>query len=409
MTQTATAAPVAPAIPGAPTPDGLPIDADLILVELGNAKPTKTTFCDWDGVAPAVTYVYIPTGKDHFPEGHHGYVQAVDPQVNGQAIRRHVEHAAYELGGVTHLPGHEPVLVIVSADGVWKNHSEPATTPEWVWSNNPETQRLVAEFFACPQGRPADVEMTHFTTAGPPGVSPPPDDGIAPGANFEMNALITQNGRDTQARTFGGPGGTSGTSTTAPGATSMTLDDQTAPGSTTAWTNMRVIRGAVWAQIISNTNATPPVLTVDRWYNFATPGGAAGSTPAAGVYGIIGGPAPSWVIGLSTSTTSLPTSAGACTNTVLPGPEITTSGGGLVRQICPWAHTASAATTTLTPIFTANGSDTLPVTIGSIGVFNSMVVSDGTGTMFFNTLLTTPATLSSIGDQLTLTETISGS
>ena len=209
---------------------------------------------------------------------------------------------------------------------------------------------------------------------------------------------------------FGGSGQfAAGVSTTAPGATTYTCTGLTAPGSTSAYTGQRIVAGStsvgvVWGNIISNTNASPPVLTVDRWYNPATPGGAAATTPLAGPFAITDGVAPSWFMGLSASVTGL---ASPSTNTSLPS-EITTGGGGLVRQICPFAHTASTAVTTLTPVYTANGSDSLPVTIGSIGTFNSMVVADTTQTMYFNTLLGTTATLSASGDQLTVTQTITG-
>jgi hypothetical protein len=101
-------------------------------------------------------------------------------------------------------------------------------------------------------------------------------------------------------------------------------------------------------------------------------------------------------IALTANTTS--PSAG---DTTLTG-EITTSGGGLVRAQATYAHTTSTSTYTLTKTFTANGSDALPVTVGKIGVFNA---SSG-GTMAWSSLLSPTATLSSSGDALTITETI---
>lgn len=89
------------------------------------------------------------------------------------------------------------------------------------------------------------------------------------------------------------------------------------------------------------------------------------------------------------------------TDTTLAG-EITTASGGLIRKSCPYGHTAGAASYTLTPVYTANGSDVLPVTVAKIGVFNA----SSAGTMVFETTLSSTATLSASGDQLTITETV---
>lgn len=93
--------------------------------------------------------------------------------------------------------------------------------------------------------------------------------------------------------------------------------------------------------------------------------------------------------------------AAAATDTSLTG-EITTAGGGLVRAQATWAHTAGTNTTTLTKTFTANGSDSLPVTVAKIGIFNA----SSSGTMCFETALSSSATLSVSGDNVTVTETI---
>lgn len=81
--------------------------------------------------------------------------------------------------------------------------------------------------------------------------------------------------------------------------------------------------------------------------------------------------------------------------------EIATGGGGLIRAQATPAHSNGTSTYTLTKTFTANGSDSLPVTIAKIGVFNA----SSSGSMMFETLLTTTATLSASGDALTITDT----
>lgn len=94
--------------------------------------------------------------------------------------------------------------------------------------------------------------------------------------------------------------------------------------------------------------------------------------------------------------------APAAGDTTLTG-EITTGGGGLIRKAGTYAHTTGAANYTITTVFTANGSDSLPVTIAKRGIFDAA----SAGALVFSTLVSPTATLSASGDQLTLTDTIS--
>lgn len=95
------------------------------------------------------------------------------------------------------------------------------------------------------------------------------------------------------------------------------------------------------------------------------------------------------------------TTAPAAGDTTLTG-EITTAGGGLLRAQATYAHTAGTNTTTLTKTFTANGSDALPVTLAQIGVLNNTAG----GTLGYHTALNTTATLTTSGDNVTVTETV---
>lgn len=95
------------------------------------------------------------------------------------------------------------------------------------------------------------------------------------------------------------------------------------------------------------------------------------------------------------------TVAPAATDTTLTG-EIATAGGGLIRKQVTYAHTAGTNTSTLTGTFTANGTDVLPVTIAQIGVFNA----SSAGTLGYHTALSSTATLSASGDNVTITETV---
>ncbi len=82
--------------------------------------------------------------------------------------------------------------------------------------------------------------------------------------------------------------------------------------------------------------------------------------------------------------------------------QITTSGGGLIAATATYAHTTGASTATLTKTFTANGSDSLPVTIAKVGLRSA---SGTGGTFHSSTLLSSTATLSATGDALTVTWT----
>lgn len=94
--------------------------------------------------------------------------------------------------------------------------------------------------------------------------------------------------------------------------------------------------------------------------------------------------------------------APAAGDTTLTG-EITTAGGGLIRQSGIYAHTLGTSSYTITSTFTANGTDTLPVTIAKRGIFDQLAVG---GTLVFETLVSPTATLSAVSDSLTLTDTI---
>jgi hypothetical protein len=97
-------------------------------------------------------------------------------------------------------------------------------------------------------------------------------------------------------------------------------------------------------------------------------------------------------------------SAVVSTDTTLTG-EITTAGGGLIRKLATYAHTTGASSYSLAATFTANGSDSLPVTVAKIGIFNTL--TGATGRMQFETLLSATATLSASGDSVTITDTVS--
>lgn len=198
-------------------------------------------------------------------------------------------------------------------------------------------------------------------------------------------------GNDVEAGALGGDiVGDTGTST-AVGATSLTDSGKTWVSN--AYAGHLVVSGGVYGVVLSNTGT---VLTIDRWYAPATPGGSAGSTPSTGIYVVLPGQAPAWFMAVTANN-----SASSASDTTLAG-EITTAGGGLIRRLATFAHTAGAATYTLSTTFTANGSDSLPVTVAKMATFQSI----SGGRMLHETLLNATAPFTVSGDTATVTNTI---
>lgn len=200
----------------------------------------------------------------------------------------------------------------------------------------------------------------------------------------------------------------SGTATTAPAASTFTTDGVNLPVNSVVGQMIVTTSGATRFGIVqSNTSATNSVLTIDRWYDAtalpADPGVAAASTPTAGAWMLIGGNAPCSYMALANNATAV---APAVTDTAMTG-EITTASGGLIRKLGTYAHSASSAgssTVTLTKTWTANGSDSLPVTVSQLGVFQGVVVASSR--MFTKTALSANATMTTSGDQVQVTDTV---
>lgn len=203
-------------------------------------------------------------------------------------------------------------------------------------------------------------------------------------------------------------GAAAGTTATAPTATTFTTDGVNITANAAAGQIIVTTSGSNRFGIVqSNTSATNSVLTIDRWYDPnavpADPGVAAASTPTAGAWVLVPGNAPANYLALANNATA---TAPAVTDSALTG-EITTASGGLIRKLGTYAHTATtggSATTTLTKTWTANGSDSLPVTVSQVGVFQGVVVA--ASRMVLKTALSANATLNASGDQCQVTETV---
>jgi hypothetical protein len=192
----------------------------------------------------------------------------------------------------------------------------------------------------------------------------------------------------------------SGAKGTATASSATSLTDGGASWGTTAFVGCVVVAalasgGLVYANILSHTGT---VLTVDRWYDPTTPGGAAGTTPSAtGLYAILPFSPSAQFMGLTADATAV-----GASDSTLPS-EITTVGGGLIRKQATLAHTASASTGTAAAVFTANGTDSLPVTVAKMGLSPGIL---STVKNLLQTLLNATATITASGDQVTVTDTI---
>lgn len=190
-------------------------------------------------------------------------------------------------------------------------------------------------------------------------------------------------------------GMSAGISGTATSTSATSLTNTGASWTTDQWKWCIVFAANRYGVVLSNTGT---VLTIDRWYDPATPGGTAGSTPGGtSTYVIMPCAAPSQFMGLTANA-----SAVGSGDTTLPG-EITTAGGGLIRKQATLAHSAGGATGTLVGVFTANGSDSLPVTVAKMGVGPSLLSA---ANQLFQTLLNATATITISGDQVTVTDTV---
>ncbi len=334
--------------------------------------------------APCVTYVNIP---DHL---------TFDPNVNLTELQTHLYHAL-STGVPTNRPNDEALLAVVHAGGLWTAHS--ANPPSWVeCEDNPAFATVLSAFFGgIPSSAPADVEQTHYTRSGAPGVT------MSPGPT----ALLVNSGRDQWANQMGG-GAVAPSYGTSTATSATTLTDSAALWAVNAYTGMVVVTGTVYGYIVSN---TATVLTVDRWYVPNAPGSVAGATPAVGSFVILAGAAPAMFMALSTSST-----APASTDVTLVG-EVTTGSpagetnvpgtlpSGLVRQIATFAHSAGVNTYTATAVYTANAGDVYPTQVYRMGTFPSLTA----GPLMFETALPASVTFTGAGDQLTVTQTVTGS
>jgi hypothetical protein len=191
----------------------------------------------------------------------------------------------------------------------------------------------------------------------------------------------------------------SSTSVTFAAASGWVASSGTNFGTAGVWLGYIVVAGTVYGVVTANTTT---VLTVDKWYNPASPTGAAGTTPASNTsFFLMPGNASVFYMALTNTTSFTP----AATDTSLSGEQ---TSNGLGRAAATFAHTFSNSSTnntyTLTNTWTYTGSSS--VTLTGIGTFDCATAS--TGIMLHESAFSggATATLSSNGDQLTCTQTV---
>lgn len=135
------------------------------------------------------------------------------------------------------------------------------------------------------------------------------------------------------------------------------------------WASANVVYGT----ILSNTQASGSVVTVDGWWKISDNTSAGANPFATALYVILPCAAPYWIVGITDSVSAV---AGTETGTAPGGTEYTANGLG--RTIATTlTHTAGASTGTIGVTFTYTGSSS--VTIGRSFVSNSKTASAGSG------------------------------
>jgi hypothetical protein len=95
-----------------------------------------------------------------------GSARLVHPSSAAALATEVAAHIGRAVDGISQIPDQEALLSVI---GAWRRESNGM--PSWVWSDNDDFAVLVGAYFECPVGRPVDVEATHHTPAGPPGVA----------------------------------------------------------------------------------------------------------------------------------------------------------------------------------------------------------------------------------------------
>lgn len=138
-------------------------------VKMGNPAPTTSNIAD--RTEPTVETMTVDPSYSYVPAYDDGETQTIgrgrDVDVTSAVdlANEVAAHIGRSVDGITHVPGQEALLSVVAA---WRAQSYG--NPTWVWSDDEDFATLLGAFFDAPVGEPGDVEATHHTDAGPPGV-----------------------------------------------------------------------------------------------------------------------------------------------------------------------------------------------------------------------------------------------
>jgi len=369
-----------------------------MLVELGTPVPKLAPKAQavWDeidpGKHPVITYMRIPDALS-FQRG-----------VDTEDWRRHLTGAVMSNDGVTNYEGGEVLSQLSHPYGPLSLAANLVDGKRfsWAWSDDAEVQRFLSEFHQIPEGRPDFYEETHWRRAGmrtlPPGVPSTIPDLSALLTNVGVNSIEAMVGGGSPAAASTPPLNGKGTAAGATTFTTGTAMTTNAYAQATVYVADTTTGDVVYGNIISNTAAG--VLTVDQWY---TAGGALGTTPVAGFEFFIVWASPPWLYMGITTTNITP----ATTDTTLSG-EATTN--GMARKQATFTYTsasAGSAAFTVSTTFTFTGASA--TTFYAMATFTSAVKSDTTDNMMLETSFSGSFTVTTNGDQATVTDTITAS
>ena len=393
-----------------------------MLVELGCRTPAAKIRHDDPSKRPIVIYSSIPS--------EYGY----NREVSTNEFRRHLMDAVMTNNGITNLDGaggEQALLPLTHPNlGVIPEVAASARDLLWAWSDDAQFQTFLSEYHQIPEGRPANYDGDYWRRFGPrklaPGVMPTasgPQNLITRGGYARMAAalvddwllrrlapgvlptafgpknLVTNVGINNFANQGGGNvvgitgvGSAAGTTSVTTGSTLVTNAWAGAVVYVADTTNHQIVYGNV---ISNNNTGSASIITVDQWYNVGTPGGAAATTPAAGFEWLVTfAIPPAWFMGITTTNISP-----SATDTSLTG-EATANGMG--RKIAGFTVTSAASggsiTFTLNAVYTYGTTGAL--TFYALGLFPSIVKSDATDTLTFETLFSGSATVTNNGDTL---------
>lgn len=149
-----------------------------MIVELGNTAPHDVIGGENLPLpGPAVTTIWIPDDYTYKVAEEGAEMRGRGGTFTSESAEHLAAHVLREVltgePNVTHSPDQEAVISVAHA---WSSLASPpgsnAVPPAWVWSDNEDFAVLLGHYFGCPVGKPDDVEDTHYTESGPPGVGP---------------------------------------------------------------------------------------------------------------------------------------------------------------------------------------------------------------------------------------------